>query len=111
MKADLLAPARIGLLRRRLEGEAPGEFRKRLERLTAASPPPKEAEFADLFSADVAEWIGKQLNLQVSAKRKAAALAELLSSRELTKAQALEIFLRWLDEQNTLSEGDLIAIE
>jgi hypothetical protein len=51
------------------------------------------------------------LNLQVSAKRKAAALAELLGSRELTKAQALEIFLRWLDEHNTLCEGDLIAIE
>jgi len=111
MKADLLAPARISLLSRRLEGEAPGELRRRLERLTASSPPLKDVEFADLFSADVAAWIGKQLNLQVSAKRKAAALSELLSSRELTKAQALAIFLRWLDEHNNLSEGDLIAIE
>jgi hypothetical protein len=111
MKAGLLTPERIGLLRRRLEGEAPGELRRRLERLTAPAPPLKDVEFAGLFSADVAAWIGKQLNLQVSAKRKAAALSKLLSSRELTKAQALEIFLRWLDEHNNLSEGDLIAIE
>jgi len=111
MQKQLLCEERVNLLRRRLEAEAPGELRRRLEGFLSSSAMLTREEVTSLLSPEVAEWMGRQLGLRISARRRIGELTGLLVRRELTRAEALRLFLGWLDEENRLGEKDLVAIE
>ncbi len=111
MQARLFDRQRIALLRKRLLAEAPGELRRRLEKLLSTSGGLTRPELTGLLSPEAAEWMRRQLSLRVAARRRSGELTELFGHREMTKGQALRLFLCWLDEQNLLQEEDLVVIE
>lgn len=109
MQRSLIAAERMELLRKRLEGESAGELRERLERLL--SPRSEQEGLLELLSPDVAEWVATQLGRQVVARRKVHELVARLARKQLTREQALHIFLCWWDEQGVLGEQDLVELE
>jgi hypothetical protein len=64
-----------------------------------------------VLTPEAADWIAQQLRLKVTARRNAQELVELLRGRQVTRDQAIRLFMQWFDQQTVLGENELISID
>jgi hypothetical protein len=104
----LFQPERLALLQTRLAGEEESDLRRRLEQLLQGNSRDLDTE---LVSPEAAQWLARQLRARVGPRRNARELVELLHHKQLTRTQALRIFLGWLEKDKPVGEDELIDFE
>ena len=124
---ELLAPAGRGIAGYLAALAAP-DRRERLQRaLTVAPPPPPlrrrvtaalalgeqspAHQVARAFTPEVVAYLAGALHRRPCARRRSAELVASLAGREMTKGDAWRLFADWLDPDQSLAEGDYLAID
>ncbi len=107
-KGRLLAPDLRGKVESFMERLPTSITRQRLKRLLSLSASESNDVWLEALSDDVIECINAAISPTPIAVRSLKSLCERLIGREMTKSQAVKVFLKWLDEPTQLKPLDMV---